>query len=425
MQKIRILLCFSLLLLVLGCSTAKTSQNAAPDQGTSNAAGKPAQTTPPLFLVHYMPWYQTQEVSGYWGWHWKMDHFDPKLLDANGYPQIASHFMPLTGPYDSKDAHVLEYQALLMKMSGIDGVIVDWYGTSNHADYPVINQATGKLFEAIQKAGLSFAICYEDQTVKNLVEAHKLGEAEVYTQGQADLAYLETSWFKDNAYLKANDQPVLFIFGPQYFQNGPDWEILFEKLGKRPVLVTLDQHFVPAATATFPWPPMWSSQAGVLSLGALENYLDGFYQKANNYKYVVAGAFPGFQDIYQEAGVGSSYGYLDAQDGKTFELTLQKAIEQEPDVIQLITWNDYGEGTNIEPTVEYGYRYLEMVQGARTKSTGAKAVYSSEDLRLPLTLFQLRKKHSDWKIQAELDKAYEAMLAGETEKATEIMARYP
>jgi hypothetical protein len=227
---------------------------------------------------------------------------------------------------------VLEYQVLLMK-NGIDGVIVDWYGTSVMQIIRLIRPRNLKP----KKAGLLFSICYEDQTVKTQVEAHKLNDADVYTQGQADLAYLETNWFQDEAYLKTQVQPVLFNFGPQYFKNPADWETLFEKLAKRPVLITLDQHYVPASTATFPWPPMWASQEGILSQAALENYLDGFYQKAKNYKYVVAGAFPGFHDIYQEAGIGSSYGFLDAQDGKTFELTLQKAIEQDPDVIQLIT----------------------------------------------------------------------------------------
>ena len=76
-------------------------------------------------LVHYMPWYQTPSVSGYWGWHWTMNHFNPDSLDDNGHREIASHFYPLTGPYDSRDDDILEYQALLMKLSGIDGVIVD------------------------------------------------------------------------------------------------------------------------------------------------------------------------------------------------------------------------------------------------------------------------------------------------------------
>lgn len=79
----------------------------------------------PLLMAHYMPWYQTPDVSGYWGWHWTMDHFDPSQEDDAGRPEIASHYLPLTGPYDSRDQLILEYQTLLVKISGIDGVIVD------------------------------------------------------------------------------------------------------------------------------------------------------------------------------------------------------------------------------------------------------------------------------------------------------------
>ena len=82
-----------------------------------------------------------------------MDHFDPGQLDANGRPEIASQSMPLTGPYDSADPAVLEYQVLLMKLSGIDGVIVDWYGTENFRDYAVLNEATNRLFEYTPEPG--------------------------------------------------------------------------------------------------------------------------------------------------------------------------------------------------------------------------------------------------------------------------------
>ncbi|MFT5517642.1 MAG: hypothetical protein ACI80V_003789, partial [Rhodothermales bacterium] len=29
----------------------------------------------PLFLAHYMPWYQAKPFRAYWGWHWTMGVF--------------------------------------------------------------------------------------------------------------------------------------------------------------------------------------------------------------------------------------------------------------------------------------------------------------------------------------------------------------
>ena len=60
--------------------------------------------------------------------------------------------------------------------------------------------------------------------------------------------------------------------------------------------------------------------------------------------------------------------------------------------IQLVTWNDYGEGTMFEPTHEHGYRSLEIVQEARRKEGGGKFPFSLEDLRLPARLYAFRKK---------------------------------
>lgn len=86
-------------------------------------------------MAHYMPWYQSEPVSGYWGWHWHMNHFSPP-------DTIASHYHPLFGPYDSNDPHVLASQALLMKFAGIDGMIADWYGIEDFYDSGLIRDAT-------------------------------------------------------------------------------------------------------------------------------------------------------------------------------------------------------------------------------------------------------------------------------------------
>ena len=101
--------------------------------------------------VHYMPWFQTQPFSSSWGWHWTMNHFNPDLINAtNGEQEIASWYYPLIGPYDSADPAVLEYHVLLMKLAGVDGVIVDWYGMDNYNDYAINNHADSGLVQLIR-----------------------------------------------------------------------------------------------------------------------------------------------------------------------------------------------------------------------------------------------------------------------------------
>ena len=303
----------------------------------------------PLLMAHFMPWYQAPSGSGAsWGWHWTMNHFNPNVEDENGRPEIASHYLPMIGPYDSADDAVLEYQVLTMKLAGIDGVIVDWYGTSNYNDYALLNAATVKLFEYTKKAGLLFAICYEDRTVDVMVDGGRLEAGdEARAQGREDMLFAQEQWFSDPSYLTHAGQPLVFVFGPIYFRAAEDWTMIFEGLDPVPGLVTLDNNLAFGRLAGYPWPPM--SMAGGIELlpAALESYLQLFYRNARRSAIVVGGAWPQFHDIYEEAGVRSSYGYIDPRGGDTLRETLAMAIEAKAEIIQLTTWNDYGEGTII------------------------------------------------------------------------------
>lgn len=383
----------------------------------------------PLLLAHYMPWYQAPPTHPGWGWHWTMDTFVPTQNEDGAWTNFASHYQPLTGLYDSSDPLLLEYQVQLMKLSGIDGVIVDWYGMEDIGDYASLNSATAQLFAAVKKAGLKFAICYEDQTLKHMVDKGHLQAAGAEAHAQKVMAYLQDTWFGDEPYLRDSGRPVLFIFGPQYFKDAETWERLFSGLPEKPLFVTLDNALLPAAESAYPWPPMGASKGGVLNQAALSRYLNEFYSKAGgwNWPYVVGGAFPGFNDIYKEAGVSAGYGFLDALDGQTFRYTLQLALDQAPQAIQLITWNDYGEGTNIEPTLEYGYRYLEIVQEAR-KVTDPGFAFTPADLRLPFQLYQLRAlaaKNSTPAALLKLQQASQALLDGNIQSARQLLTTNP
>jgi hypothetical protein len=376
----------------------------------------------PMVMAHYMPWYQSPAVSGYWGWHWTMNHFNPEKMDSDGLREIASHHYPLVGPYDSRDEGILEYHTLLMKLSGLDGVIVDWYGMENFWDYGVIKESTHKLFQYIQKAGLTFVICYEDQTVGHMVDNGHLEKNQALAHGGDVLRYMQTHWFGDDHYVRISDHPVLMVFGPQYFFQASDWDAVFSPLTAMPLFFSLDNRLHPVATGAFPWPPMWAAKDNVLTREALNSYLQNFYQKAASWDYRIASAFPGFHDIYSEAGLGYSYGFLDDNNGETFDFTLRSALGHEPDILQIVTWNDFGEGTVVEPTIEFGYRYLEMIQDIKKSHIDSSFAFNHDDLTLPLTIYELRIKNSgDSGIQSALNTAVELIFSGEIEDASAIV----
>ena len=129
--------------------------------------------------------------------------------------------------------------------------------------------------------------------------------------------------------------------------------------------------------------------------------------------------FPGFKDIYSQADVGPSYGFIDSEKGNTFRSTFNRAQKGSSQLIQIATWNDFGEGTNIEPTHEYGLSYLEYIQ----KQTVSHHHFQPADLEIPLKLYQLRKSHNKNPLKTQVFDSYsQHLLDGEVEKVRQAIA---
>jgi hypothetical protein len=374
-------------------------------------------------MVYYMPWFVAKPFSDSWGWHWTMNHYDPDIINAAGERQIASWYSPLIGPYDSADPVVLEYHVLLMKLAGIDGVIVDWYGRDNYLDYGINNERTAALFNFTRKAGLKFSLCYEDQTIQQKINGGFIAASNALPHAQETMRYLESHYFTEPTFLKLNDRPVLLNFGPQFFKSNAQWEEIFSVLKPelRPAFFTEDNRLA-VGMGAFDWPPMWLSQApgtrGVLSIAALEYYLSDFDQKAAAWPAFISSAWPRFHDIYQPAGVRDYWGYLGDRNGDTFRETLRRAMTNASAVVQIVTWNDFGEGTVIEPTEEYGYRDLGIIQDFRRQYLEPRFAQTTNDLTLPLRLYTLRRQcGTNVTLSAELDQVFTNIVSGNLPEA--------
>ena len=54
------------------------------------------------------------------------------------------------------DPDVIEYHLLLIKLSGIDGVIVDWYGLTDYRDYSLLHENTERLVQQLGEQRVAF-----------------------------------------------------------------------------------------------------------------------------------------------------------------------------------------------------------------------------------------------------------------------------
>lgn len=360
----------------------------------------------PILLAHYMPWFSARPSDHEWGWHWTMGHFDPEQM-KDERRSIASRYYPRIGPYDSSDTHVLEYHLLLMKLAGIQGVIVDWYGLTDLHDYPELHHNTTQLLKQCEKLGMTFVICYEDQTIASLVDAGRLRPTEKVSHAREEIEWLGQYWFRSPSYGKYNQKPILLSFGHAGLTDN-EWSECLSKLSTSISYFSQDYCRV-GAQGGFDWP---SPQKGLARQRT-------FILESSQWKTCIPVVFPRFHDIYEKAQVHESYGVINDADGKTFCQTLDSARQVDPAIIQIATWNDWGEGTQIEPSMEFGFRDLQVLRDRRYPKPKKSLQMTDKHWQLPETILSLRRLAGVDSVA--IDKAVSAILAGKLADACELL----
>jgi len=77
-------------------------------------------------------------------------------------------------------------------------------------------------------------------------------------------------------------------------------------------------------------------------------------------KYWIAPLAPGF-----DARLVGGEKTVPRDDGQTLRTEYSTALESSPDLLGLISWNEFSENTYIEPSQHFGRRYLEVLADVR------------------------------------------------------------
>eukprot|EP00438_Fugacium_kawagutii_P005613 Skav208672 [mRNA] locus=scaffold775:103530:104114:+ [translate_table: standard] len=142
--------------------------------------------------------------------------------------QVSSHFYLLIGPYDSGDPDVLEYHLLLMLCAGVDGVLIDWYGSHGKVnDYSENLENSEALTRKMDSMGMKFGIVYEDYVCEHVAHQKQLSQIQV---AQEDMAYMESKYFSSPLYLRVKEKPLLLTFGPRLFRQEHQWHSILSVL---------------------------------------------------------------------------------------------------------------------------------------------------------------------------------------------------
>jgi hypothetical protein len=166
-------------------STLVPTQVAAPQAGQAAVSPSPAvniASTPavefPIRAAFYYPWFPEA---------WKQQGYDP-----------FTHYHPLLGFYDSSDIKVIHQHIQEMLYGGITAGISSWWGPGTPTDGRV-----QELLDAASGSGFRWALYYEKEGVGN-PSPNEISN---------DLVYIRDHYSVSPNYLKIDGRFVVFVYG--------------------------------------------------------------------------------------------------------------------------------------------------------------------------------------------------------------------
>ncbi|WP_303829295.1 hypothetical protein [Asticcacaulis taihuensis] len=302
-------------------------------------------------LVFYYGWYGTKARSGQ-DLHWlNPDTAHERIADAPNYP--------VGGPYDSLDPDVIAHQMAQIKAAGITGLIVSWWGQTDRT-----NDQLRRVLDAAGAQGLKVT-AYVEQV------ASAEGVAE-------DTLYLYRTYARHPAWLRLDNKPVIMYFDRLMQDIGLDgWQkarALIEKQVPNAISYiatanTLKE--IKARKGAFDGLHIYSQQfegAESRLIPALwrAKYYSDWVRAQKGAKVTTATILPGFDDRLQLDRKGKRP-VIKREDGKPFRDLWNAAIAAKPDWILIVSFNEWHEASQIEPSTAFGTRELETCRQMSAK----------------------------------------------------------
>ena len=290
--------------------------------------------------------------------------------------------------YRSDDPQQVHRQVEDMMSRGIQGAILDWFGQSNH---PVVNGAALALrAEAEAHSGFEFAIM-EDAGA--LVEAAKANGCDVTAQLLSDLNFINNQFVPSPGYMRINGRPVIFFFGVDAFYI--DWNQVRTQVTNNPLFLFrgVDGLTRPISDGGFQWEDINADAFHPASPNPFDPALaaqDAFYGTNPSGRLAFGSAYRGFNDSLAPWGIDR---FVHPRCGQTWldsfaEIGKFYSSSNQLTALQLVTWNDYDEGTAMEMGIDNCVYLQPSISGntlSWTVNNGPEAtidhytVYSSTD----------------------------------------------
>jgi glycoprotein endo-alpha-1,2-mannosidase len=314
-----------------------------------------------VLAVHY-PWYGTPAgPTGRWR-HWNharlempegrlLGFHDPRRLTGPGRRDIGATNYPDAGPYDSRDPARIRAQLALVRDAGLDGFAVSWWGRESE-------EALGlaALFPLARQAGLVLAPYYE---TGELWRRGALGVAD-------DLISLLDRHGSEPAWLRVGGIPVVFLYASHRLRPRM-WDAVRARLQ-----ATRRRLYLVADAPSPEWlstRPDWLSRFDALHVYTPIVFLargrvvgDVYQRYAALARWADRPFIPAVAPGFDDRQVRTPGTVVERAEGATYDETWRAARSVDPPWILVSSWNEWHEGSEIEPSAEHGRRYLDATR---------------------------------------------------------------
>ncbi len=255
--------------------------------------------------IFYYPWYGTAAQDGGWV-HWNQNHHRPPA-------DLYSSYYPLGGPYSSASRTVVDAQMGEIAAAGVDEVIVSWWGRGSVEDrrLPMVSAVA-------RRHGLAVAVHLEPYPGRSLSSL------------EGDLGYLASLHVRD-----------VFVYHPRDFPT-TGWAELLPQFPQLRVF-SGDEDVSFAVQGRF---------AGFYTYDFVDYGAAKFIRLCAEARHAHILCAPSVGPGYDGIRAGEPPVYKPRRDGVTYDNLWRAALAANPDFVTITSFNEWGEGTQIEPAAD-------------------------------------------------------------------------
>lgn len=314
-------------------STVKTSPTQSATQPTITPSTSSSSTRP--VLAFYYSWYSSST--------WCSCHM-------SDLPSVQ---------YTSSDATTIARQVTEAANAGITGFISSWWGAGDQTDSNFAKVLAYSATLASQTHAHFASSLYFESDAPALT-----GTTNMVTQ----LRYLIARYANSPYFFHWQGKPVLFFWNP--LGNGrtlAQWAAIRSQVDPNQQMIWSAEGVDTSMLSVFDGIHLFSGGYWGIQNGTMTAVDQGFRSKINAYnsangthKIWAAGIIPGYDDTRVPGRTGTYI--VPRNNGATYATGWNAAIASSPDWITITSFNEWFEGSMIEPSVTYGTQYLTLTQ---------------------------------------------------------------